>query len=68
MAKNVKLIFTPDGLKFFNLKSIPSKTKPKSRVPEVLELKKQGLKQKEIADKLGISPGYVSKLLKNNGD
>lgn len=38
--------------------------KKKELINKVKELKKQGLKQVEIADKLGITKGTVSKYLK----
>ena len=45
--------------------TVPHRDKKKDYLDDILEMKRQGLSQKEIAFRLGLSESYVSKLLNN---
>ena len=43
---------------------VPSKSKKADYLDDIIQMKKSGMKQKDIAFQLGISEAYVTKLLK----
>lgn len=44
--------------------TIPSKEKKSNYIDDIIEMKRSGMKQKDIAFRLGISESYVSQLIK----
>lgn len=44
--------------------SVPDKSCKKDFKQDIIEMKSQGMKQKDIAFQLGISPAYVSRILR----
>lgn len=44
----------------------PTTPKKKDLIKDIRKMKKEGIKQKDIAFQLGISPGYVTQLLKKD--
>lgn len=45
--------------------SVPKRSKKKDYIDDILEMKRQGYSQKDIAFELGLSESYVCKLLKD---
>lgn len=54
----------PSGRKNMKLSSAPAPWKKSEYLPDILAMKAQGMKQKDIAYELGISPAYISVLLR----
>lgn len=53
------------GRKTICQSTVPKKNKKADYIEDIIEMKKQGMKQKDIAFQLGISEAYVTKLLKD---
>lgn len=53
------------GRTTFSQSTVPSHAKKSEYINDIVEMKKQGMKQKDIAFQLGISESYVTKLLKS---
>jgi DNA-binding NarL/FixJ family response regulator len=60
---NLRLIRLEQEIKFLVSTSGPRKKTLTSRQQAVLELKKQGLLDKQVAEQLGISRSYVSTIV-----
>ncbi len=45
--------------------TVPSRNPKSDYIDDIIEMKKRGMKQKDIAFQLGISESYVTKLLKD---
>lgn len=45
--------------------TVPSRSPKSDYIDDIIEMKKHGMKQKDIAFQLGISESYVTKLLKD---
>lgn len=56
----------PSGRQEIKMSSVPPTGKKSDYLPDILAMKAQGMKQKDIAYELGLSPAYVSILLNNN--
>lgn len=55
------------GRKMITQSTVPSKRKKADYINDIIEMKKKGMKQKDIAFYLGISESYVTMLLKEAG-
>lgn len=47
--------------------TVPSRIPKSDYIDDIIEMKKRGMKQKDIAFQLGISESYITKLLKEKG-
>lgn len=54
------------GRTHMEVSTVPAMTKKSEYLSDILAMKSEGKKQKDIAIQLGISPAYVSELLKRN--
>lgn len=54
------------GRKTITQSTVPIRGKKANYIDDILEMKRSGMKQKDIAFRLGISEAYVTKLLKES--
>ncbi len=62
----LEIEFYDSGMSTMCKSSVPHRDRKKDYLDDILELKREGLSQKIIAFRLGVSESYVSKLLKDH--
>lgn len=64
--KNYKYQVSDTGRRTAKITEVPIKDNKKDYLQDILEMRAAGEKQEDIAHELGISQGYVSRLLKKH--